>query len=119
MKAGLQAREYAKHHLQNAQWSPEQIGGRLELKGLDKISHETIYQRILEDKNVGCMLYAHLRCKKKRKKRYGSGKSSRGTIFHRVDIEQRPAIVDSRKRVATGKAILSLELRMAVQLLPQ
>lgn len=45
------------------------------------------------------LLYAHLRCKKKRKKRYGSAKSTRGAIPDRVDIDQRPAIVDSRQRV--------------------
>ena len=37
-------------------------------------------------------------CKKKRKKRYGSARSRRGAIPNRIDIDQRPAIVDSRKR---------------------
>jgi IS30 family transposase len=90
---------FAKEHVQNDQWSPEQITGRLQLEGLETISHETIYQRILEDKKNGGNLYTHLRCKKKRKKRYGSAKSRRGAIPNRVDIDQRPAIVDSRKRV--------------------
>jgi IS30 family transposase len=90
---------YAKTQLENDQWSPEQIAGRLELEGSESISHETIYQRILEDKEAGGLLYMHLRCKKKRKKRYGSARSSRGAIPNRVDIDQRPAIVDSRQRV--------------------
>jgi IS30 family transposase len=94
-RASDEAWGYAKHHLQNEQWSSEQIVGRLQLEGLEKISHETIYQRILEDKNAGGKLYTPLRCKKKR---YGSTKSSRGIIPNRVGIEQRPAIVDSRKR---------------------
>lgn len=89
---------YAKKQLEQKQWSPEQIAGRLELEGLTTISHETIYQRVLEDKNAGGSLYTHLRCKKKRKKRYGSARSSRGAIPNRVDIDQRPAIVDSRRR---------------------
>jgi IS30 family transposase len=89
---------YAKKHLQSDQWSPEQIAGRLVLEGLEPISHETIYQRILDDKNADGTLYTHLRCKKKRKKRYGSSRSTRGAIPGRVDIDQRPAIVDSRKR---------------------
>lgn len=89
---------YAEKHLTQDQWSPEQIAGRLELEGLETISHETIYQRILEDKNAGGNLYTHLRCKKKRKKRYGSARSKRGVIPNRVDIDKRPAIVDSRKR---------------------
>jgi IS30 family transposase len=41
----------------------------------------------------------HLRCKKKRKKRYGSARSSREIIPNRVDIDERPAIVDSRERI--------------------
>ncbi|MDX2164882.1 MAG: IS30 family transposase [Gammaproteobacteria bacterium] len=90
--------QYAEKHLTEDQWSPEQIAGRLELEGMDTISHETIYQRILEDKNAGGTLYTHLRCKKKRKKRYGSARPTRGVIPNRVDIDQRPAIVESRKR---------------------
>jgi len=101
--------EYAKEHLQEDQWSPEQITGRLEFEGLETISHETIYQRILEDKNAGGTLYTHLRCKKKRKKRYGSARSSRGVIPNRVDIDRRPAIVGSRKRVGAhdGGAVIA------------
>jgi IS30 family transposase len=90
--------QYAEKHLTEDQWSPEQIAGRLELEGMETISHETIYQRILEDKKAGGTLYTHLRCKKKRKKRYGSARSKRGVIPNRVDIDKRPSIVDSRKR---------------------
>ena len=98
-KVSTAAWEYAQHHLLHEQWSPEQIAGRLKCEGKDTISHETIYQRILEDKNSGGTLYVHLRCKKKRKKRYGSSKSSRGAIPNRIDIEMRPAIVESRSRI--------------------
>jgi IS30 family transposase len=98
-RANDTAWNFAKQHLQNEQWSPEQIAGVLRLKGMDSISHETIYQRILEDKHNGGTLYTHLRCKKKRKKRYGSAKSTRGAIPNRVDIDQRPMIVDSRARI--------------------
>lgn len=98
-RASTTAWDYAKKQLEEEQWSPEQIVGRLEYEGLETISHETIYQRILADKNAGGKLYSHLRCKKKRKKRYGSARSTRGTIPNRVDITQRPVIVDSRKRV--------------------
>lgn len=98
-RASSDAWEYAKQHLVDEQWSPEQIAGRLELEGLETISHETIYQRILDDKNDGGSLYTHLRCKKKRKKRYGSGKSGRGAIPNRVDIDQRPKVVDDKKRI--------------------
>jgi len=97
-RASGAAWDYAKKHLQQDQWSPEQIAGRLVQEGLASISHETIYQRILVDKKEDGSLYTHLRCKKKKKKRYGSAKSTRGAIPNRVDIDQRPAIVDSRKR---------------------
>ena len=91
--------EYAKKHLQDDQWSPEEISGCLEMESLSSISHETIYQRILKDKQAGGTLYTHLRCKKKRRKRYGSNRSLRGCIPNRVDIDQRPASVDSREEV--------------------
>jgi len=98
-KVSEAAWEYARTHLIEDQWSPQQIAGRLELEDKESISPETIYQRILADKNEGGTLYTHLRCKKKRKKRYGSARSRRGAIPNRVDIDQRPAIVDSRKRI--------------------
>jgi len=90
---------YVIEKLTEEQWSPEQIAGRMKLEAVEPMSHETIYQRILSDKDSGGRLYAHLRCKKQRKKRYGSKDAGRGCIPNRVDIEKRPAIVDSRKRV--------------------
>ena len=98
-RASDAAWEFAKEHLQNEQWSPEQITGYLKIHEMETISHETIYQRILEDKNAGGTLHTQLRCKKKRKKRYGSAKSGRGAIPNRVDIDKRPAIVESRTRI--------------------
>lgn len=107
---------YALKHLQEDQWSPEEISGRLLHEGRKTISHETIYQRILEDKESGGTLHHHLRCKRKKKKRYGSAKSRRGSILHRVDIDQRPAIVESRKRVGDweGDTIIGSHTRGAV-----
>lgn len=88
---------YAKEKLCQEQWSPEQISGRGKVEKLEPISHEAIYKKILQDKEDGGTLYTHLRCKKKRKKRYGSKTAGRGCIPNRVDIEERPKIVDSRK----------------------
>jgi IS30 family transposase len=93
------ALEFALKKLQEEQWSPEQIAGRLSAEGLKRISHESIYQKILADKKNGGSLYTHLRCKKKNKKRYGSASSRRGSIPNRVDIDQRPSIVDKKTRV--------------------
>ena len=58
-------------HLE-AQWSPEQIAGRLRRTSELRISHETIYRYVWLDKRQGGSLYRHLRgAQKKRRKRYG------------------------------------------------
>jgi IS30 family transposase len=98
-RASASAWEYAQKHLEEDQWSPQQIACRLTQEGLESISHETLYMRILTDKKSGGQLYQHLRCKKQRKKRYGSARPQRGLIPNRVDIDQRPAIVESRERL--------------------
>lgn len=115
-KVSNAAWQYAEKHLTEDQWSPEQIAGRAALDGRETISHETIYQRILDDKRAGGDLYTHLRCKKKRKKRYGSARSMRGSIPNRVDIDQRPAVVDSRKRTGDweGDTIIGSHVRGSV-----
>ena len=79
-------------------WSPEQITDWLQRTGYPTVSHERIYQYILADKNTGGDLYQHLRCKKKRKKRYGA-KERRGQLSDRTSIEYRPAIVAERRRI--------------------
>ena len=79
-------------------WSPEQISVWLWQNTDIQVSHERIYQYILADKRAGGKLYKHLRCQKKRRKRYGSY-DRRGTLPNRVSIEQRPEIVDQRQRI--------------------
>lgn len=80
-------------------FSPEQISGLLARRYNIEISHEAIYQHILSDKVSGGNLYHHLRhSHKRRKKRYGSY-DRRGQIKNRVSIDERPAIVDARKRI--------------------
>jgi IS30 family transposase len=77
--------------------SPEQIYLRLKYLKRFSISHEWIYQYILKDKKQGGDLYKHLRCKKKNRKRYGV-KHRQTSIRNKVSIEERPKIVDGRKR---------------------
>ncbi|MCJ7539692.1 MAG: IS30 family transposase [Desulfobacterales bacterium] len=80
-------------------YSPEQISGYLARKHHVQISHETIYQYVLADKARGGNLYLHLRrSHKKRKKRYGSY-DRRGKIKGRISIDERPSIVDTKKRI--------------------
>lgn len=105
-------------------WSPEQISGYGKRHHLFSISHERIYQFLLEDKEKGGTLYLHLRHQhKKYRKRYGSPKRQ-GPIKNRVMIDERPAIVDEKKRIgdweidtivgpANQKAIVTLVERVS------
>ena len=91
------------------QWAPEQIAGTMKTDpdgpGL-AVSHETIYRYVGDDKRAGGTLYTHLRHgQKKRRKRRGS-KDLRGKIRNRVDIDQRPAVVETRKRLGDWEADL-------------
>jgi len=85
------------------EWSPEQISGWMKKEMGYSVSHEWIYQHILQDRRDEGDLYTHLRCKKKRKKRYGSN-DRRGTIKNRVSIDQRPGVVDARSRIGDWEA---------------
>ena len=78
-------------------WSPEQVAGRVEMEQGVAISHEWIYQYIYADKRSGGDLYTYLRCQKVRRKRYGAY-DRRGRIPNQVSIDERPAIVDSKRR---------------------
>lgn len=85
-------------NLLRQEWSPEQISGRLKKEQKICISHEWIYQYVLADQRAGGDLYKHLRCQKKRRKRYGTY-NRRGKLLNCRSIEERPAIVAHRKRL--------------------
>ncbi|MBS3812601.1 IS30 family transposase, partial [Candidatus Bipolaricaulota bacterium] len=85
------------------QWSPEQISGRLKKEDNGSISHEWIYQYVWADKENGGDLHKHLRVKKKYRKRYGKD-DLRGKIKNRTSIDERPEVVDERKRVGDWEA---------------
>lgn len=79
-------------------WSPEQISGYAKRWKLFSISHERIYQFVLEDKGNGGELYKHLRHKNvKYRKRFSS--SQRSKIRNRRMIDERPKIVDEKSRI--------------------
>ena len=91
------------------QWAPEQIASTMKTDpnapGLS-VSHETIYRYVGDDKRAGGTLYTQLRHGlKKRRKRRG-GKDLRGKIRNRVDIDQRPAVVETRERLGDWEADL-------------
>src|SRR5690554_18439 len=97
-------------------WSPEQISGRGQRDDVAAISHETIYLKIYADKAAGGNLWRHLRCQKKKRKRYASGRDRRGQIIGRRPISERPAIVDRKERLGDweGDTIIGAKHRHAL-----
>ena len=79
-------------------YSPEQIKGRSNVEGFAMVSHETMYRWIWEDKRKKGTLYQYLRRKGKKYNKRGNSLAGRGYIPNRVDIEERPAIVDLKER---------------------
>jgi len=82
----------AKSYLED-QWSPEQISAEV------PISPETIYRHVYADKALGGDLYQHLRCQKRRRKRYAGGRDRRGQIIGRRAISERPAYIEERRQI--------------------
>ena len=80
------------------QWSPVQISGRLKRQGID-ISHETIYKHIWKNKHHGGDLYTELRHHGKKYNKRSKGTAGRGCIPGRVDIDERPLIVEGKTRL--------------------
>ena len=79
-------------------WSPEQISLWLAREKQLFVSHEWIYQYVLQDKRAGGDLHTHLCCQKARRKRYGTY-DRRGKIPDWKSIEERPDIVERRSRI--------------------
>lgn len=77
-------------------WSPEVISGRMKIDIKKSVSHETIYRYIKHDKRHGGKLFKLLPHQGK-KYRYGSNRSS--NIIGRIDISDRPKIVDTKSRI--------------------
>lgn len=86
--------------LREQQWSPEQISGWLALQaGQETVSAEWIYQHVWADKKAGGNLWTHLRHAGKKYNRRKGKTSGRGLIPGRIDIDQRPAIVEDKSRL--------------------
>jgi IS30 family transposase len=79
-------------------FSPEQIVGRSIIDGYKMVSHERIYQFIWKDKKNGGGWYKYLRRIGRRYRKRGNAKDNRGIIKNRVDIDQRPEIVNQKNR---------------------
>lgn len=95
----------AKQWITDDKYSPELVAAQWKKEGTKGVSHEAIYKFIWQCKhtnkkeNTGYkQLYKHLKHCKRRRKR-GNKKTARGiAIPNRVSIEQRPGIVNDRKR---------------------
>ncbi len=81
------------------QWSPEQICGAINIEDRTKVSHESLYRHIWADKHAGGTLYLHLRQRGKKRNKRGAAMAGRGLIPGRIDIAERPAIVDAKSRL--------------------
>ena len=81
------------------QWSPEQIAGRMRLEGGVSVGKTWIYRQVWKDRADGGTLHRHLRRRGKKANRRGRGGAGRGVIPGRVDISERPAVVESKERV--------------------
>jgi IS30 family transposase len=80
-------------------WSPKQVSGWLIIEKKVLISHERIYQHVWKDKIQGGESYKHLRRQGKKYDKRRNGKSTRGHIKNQISIDDRPQIVDDKKRV--------------------
>ena len=78
-------------------WSPEQISKTRVGEELRMVSHERIYQYILQDKKRGGDKYTHLRRKRKYKKRCVI-EDRRGKLVNTKSIHDRPKEVEQRVR---------------------
>jgi len=85
--------------LQRLQSSPRQISGFLKRKHNLKISHETLYKYIWTDKQKGGDLFVNLHHKGKKCNRRGTKTAGRGLIPGRIDISDRPKIVELKVRI--------------------
>jgi transposase, IS30 family len=86
------------------QWSPEQISGWLKKEGKPSVSPTRIYQHIWADKQAGGELYKSLRHSGKKYCQRKGKTAGRGLIPGRVDIDQRPAIVEEKSRIGDWEA---------------
>lgn len=98
------------------EWSPDQISGRLKDKNIASISHEAIYQLIWKNKSAGGALYKQLRHNGKKYNKRSSGKAGRGCIPNRVDITERPKIVEQKTRIGDweGDTVISAVSKTAL-----
>ncbi len=80
-------------------WSPEPIAGRVRVQGEEMASHEWICQYIRRNRKEGGDLYRLLRRRGKKPNWRGGRHAGRGHIPARVDISERPQVVEEKVRI--------------------
>ena len=97
-------------------WSPEQIVFWLQQTRGVGISHEWIYRMVWDDKRAGGDLWRCLRRRGKKYNKRGAQNAGRGVIPGRIDISERPAVVDKKSRLGDweGDTIVGLQHRGAL-----
>ena len=85
-------------------WSPERISGRLRKEGEPMAGRQWIQRHVRADRRAGGGLWRHLRRRGKRPNRKGGAHAGRGHIPGRVDISERPALVEAKARVGDWEA---------------
>ena len=79
-------------------WSPEQISGYFKKNNKPTVSHETIYQFVINDQKSGGDLFKHLRLRRKKRRKRLKTNDRRGQIPNRISIDKRPDIVNNKER---------------------
>lgn len=100
-----EVRDYV-HKKLKLEWSPEQIAGTIKKEIGTTISHEAIYQYIyaqIKSYNrvkKGCEdLRPHLRRRHRNRRQKGFRQTKKTSRFMGTSIEERPVIVDKKKRI--------------------
>jgi transposase, IS30 family len=70
------------------------------------MSHERIYRHVWANKKSGGNLYTYLRRRGKKDNCRGAKTAGRGCIPNRVDIQQRPKIVESKLRTGDWEGVM-------------
>ena len=81
------------------QWSPEQIVGWCRRLGIPMVSHETLYKWIYNARGRDSHLRDSLRHRGRKRQKRANNNNYRGLIPNRVDISERPSVVEERSRL--------------------
>ena len=118
-------RAYVKNKL-HIGWSPEQIAGCMKAGIDESVSHEAIYQYIYSQfkrhgfgRCEGVDLRGYLKRRHKQRHHHGARKYQRVLKSKGTSIEERPKIVDKRKRIGDweGDSMVSRKSKVALNTL--